>query len=161
MIVCLDYQDQNRCFVVTPNRAMPWRQQVFLFSIIAAFSLGIGVGFFMQGLTLILPFAGFELTALAITLYISAWRGGRKEIIKIARYKVTVEVGYSEPHKIKEFDRAWLQIVLIKSRNPWYPSKLFLRSHGKQMEVGKFLNEEERKALAITLKQSVKTVINT
>ncbi len=161
MIVCLDYQDQNRCFVVTPNRAMPWRQQVFLFSIIAAFSLGIGVGFFMQGLTLILPFAGFELTALAIALYISAWRGGRKEIIKIARYKVTVEVGYSEPHTIKEFDRAWLQIVLIKSRNPWYPSKLFLRSHGKQMEVGKFLNEEERKALSITLKQSVKTVINT
>jgi uncharacterized membrane protein len=161
MIVCLDNQDQKRCFVVTPNRAMPWHQQVFLFSIIAAFSLGIGVGFFMQGLTLILPFAGFELTALAIALYISAWRGGRKEIIKIARYKVTVEVGYSEPHKIKEFDRAWLQIVLIKSWNPWYPSKLFLRSHGKQMEVGKFLNEEERKALSITLKQSVKTVINT
>ena len=65
MIVSLDTSEDGKTgFIVMPNRAMPWRHQVIAFSIIAAFSLGVAIGFFMQGLTLVLPFAGLELTAL-------------------------------------------------------------------------------------------------
>lgn len=136
-----------------PNRAMPWRQQVVVFSIIAAFSLGSAIGFFIQGLTLILPFAGLELTALAAALYISAWRGGRREVINITRDKVIIDAGRDEPEIHVEFDRAWIKVVLQKSWNRWYPSRLLLRSHGKQVEIGNFLNEEERQALAFTLRK--------
>lgn len=157
MIVALDNTETMKTFMIMPNRAMPWHQQVFIFCVIAAFSLGIGVGFYLQGLTLILPFAGLELTALGLALYISSWRGGRKEIVKITNDSVFVETGYNQPETTVEFEKSWLQIVVDKSWNQWYPSRLLLRSHGKQMEIGSFLNEEERKGLAITLRRAMKT----
>lgn len=155
MIVSLDNSENIKTFIIMPNRAMPWLQQVYLFSIIAAFSMGIGVGFYLQGLTLILPFAGIELAALAIALYVSAWRGGRKEVIRITHERVQVESGIDKPDTEVEFDKTWLQVVLVKPKIRWYPSQLMLRSHGRQMEIGSFLNEEERKGLAIVLRQAL------
>ena len=157
MIVSLNNSENIKTFMIMPNRAMPWRQQVFIFSVIAAFSLGIAVGFYMQGLTLILPFAGIELAALAAALYISAWRGGRKEVVSITADQVYVESGFDAPESRIEFDKTWLQVVLLKPRFHWYPSRLMLRSHGRQMEVGCFLNEEERKGLAITLRHAIES----
>lgn len=158
MIVNLDNtENATKGFVVMPNRAMPWRQQLFLFSIFAAFSLGIASGFFLQGLTLILPFAGLELLALGAALYISAWRGGRKEVITVGSEIVTVEVGRDEPEQKFEFERTWMQVVLQKSWSSWYPSRLLLRSHGRQLEIGSFLNEQERQALALTLRKAMQS----
>lgn len=158
MIVSLDNSKKETTgFLVMPNRAMPWRQQLVFFSIIAAFSLGIAVGFFLQGLTLILPFAGLELLALGTALYVSAWRGGRREVINIDEDAVIVEIGRDEPEQRFEFDRAWLQVVLQKSWSSWYPSRLLLRSHGRQIEIGSFLNEQERQALALTLRKALRS----
>lgn len=158
MIVSLDNSNKESTgFLVMPNRAMPWRQQLIFFSIIAAFSLGIAVGFFMQGLTLILPFAGLELLALGTALYVSAWRGGRREVVKFDGDTVIVEVGRDGPEQRFEFDRIWLRVVLQKSWSSWYPSRLLLRSHGRQIEIGSFLNEQERQALAITLRKALQS----
>ncbi len=72
MITCLlDFGETIKGFVVMPNKAMPWRQLVWIYSIIASFTLGIALGFFSQGLTLVLPFAGLEVVALGVD-YISA-----------------------------------------------------------------------------------------
>ncbi len=156
MIVSLDTSEDGKTgFIVMPNRAMPWRHQVIAFSIIAAFSLGVAIGFFMQGLTLVLPFAGLELTALGAALYVSAWRGGKREVISITGDSVKVETGRDAPQQEYTFERSWVQVVLEKSWNSWYPSRLLLRSHGKQIEVGGFLNEEERQGLAIALRQAI------
>ncbi len=156
MIVSLDNTEDGKSgFIVMPNRAMPWRHQVIAFSIIAAFSLGVAIGFFMQGLTLVLPFAGLELTALGAALYVSAWRGGKREVISITSDKVKVETGRDVPEQEYIFERSWVQVVLEKSWSSWYPSRLLLRSHGKQIEVGGFLNEEERQGLAIALRQAI------
>ena len=156
MIVSLDNTEDGKSgFIVMPNRAMPWRHQVIAFSIIAAFSLGVAIGFFMQGLTLVLPFAGLELTALGAALYVSAWRGGKREVISITSDKVKVETGRDAPEQEFIFERSWVQVVLEKSWSSWYPSRLLLRSHGKQIEVGGFLNEEERQGLAIALRQAI------
>ncbi len=158
MIVNLDNSDNStKGFLIMPNRAMPWRQQLVFFSIFAAFSLGIAIGFFMQGLTLILPFAGLELLALGVALYVSAWRGGRKEVVTIGREMVTVEIGRDEPEQQFEFERTWMQVVLQKSWSSWYPSRLLLRSHGRQLEIGSFLNEQERQALAFTLRKAMQS----
>ena len=109
----------------------------------------------MQGLTLILPFAGLELAALGAALYISAWRGGRREVIHITPEQVRVETGRDVPEQEVVFDRSWVQVVIEKPWSHWYPSRLLLRSHGKQMEIGSFLNEEERQALAFTLRKAI------
>ncbi|MCG8378636.1 MAG: DUF2244 domain-containing protein [Proteobacteria bacterium] len=134
---------------------MPWHQLVCIYCIITGFTLGVALGFFFQGLILILPFAGLELLALGTVLYISAWRGGVREVISITDDKIKVESGRNEPETSCEFDRTWAQVVLEHSWHNWYPSKLYIRSHGRQVEVGRFLNEEERRGLAKELRRAI------
>jgi len=145
----------EKTIMVMPNRAMPWQHIMMFYFAIAIVTLTIAFNFYVQGLTLILPFAGLELAALGIVLYISAWRSNIKEVVSVTDEKIKIEIGRNSPEKIFEFDRAWVKIVLEKSWNNWYPSRLLLRSHGKQIELGKFLNEQERQCLEIELKKVI------
>ena len=157
MIFCLsDSGEAKRGFVVMPNKAMPWHKLVCIYSIIASFTIGVALGFFFQGLTLVLPFAGLEVVALGVVLYISAWRGGVKEVISVTGDKIRIEIGHDSPEQCYELKRVWAQVVLERSWNNWYPSHLLIRSHGEQVEIGRFLNEAERQGLAKELQKALK-----
>ncbi|MAJ91100.1 MAG: hypothetical protein CMF40_02815 [Legionellales bacterium] len=146
----------EKTIMVMPNRAMPWQQIMLIYFLISTVTIIIALGFFSQGFTLILPFAGLELTALGVVLYISAWRSNIKEVVCVADDKIRIEIGHNTAEKVFEIDRTWAQVVLERSWNNWYPSRLLLRSHGRQLEIGKFLNEQERQRLAIELKKILK-----
>ncbi len=156
MILSLgDTRETKVGFVVMPNKAMPWHQLVCIYAIMTCFTVSVALGFFFQGLTLILPFAGLELMALGVVLYISAWRGGVKEVVSVAGNTIRIEVGYDFPEKTYELKRDWAKVVLDSPRSNWYPSRLLLRSHGEQVEIGRFLNEEERQGLAQELRRLI------
>ena len=158
MITCLgDSGDTKKGFVVMPNKAMPWHQLIWVYSVMASFTIGIALGFFSQGLTLVLPFAGLEVVALGAALYISAWRGGVKEVISVTGDKIRIEIGHDSPEQRYELNRVWAQVVLQCPWNNWYPSRLFIRSHRRQVEIGRFLNEAERQGLARELQELIKT----
>jgi len=161
VILCLgDSGETNGGFkkgiLIMPNKAMPWHQLVCIYSIIASFTIGVALGFFFQGLTLVLPFAGLEVVALGVVLYISAWRGGVKEVISVTGDKIRIEIGHDSPEQCYELKRVWAQVVLERPWNNWYPSRLFIRSHGRQVEIGRFLNEAERQGLAKELQKVIK-----
>ena len=148
--------DLQKTIMVMPNRAMPWQHIMMIYLLVSGVTISIAFSFFAQGLTLILPFAGLELLALGVVLYISAWRSNIKEVVNVNEEKIRIEIGRNVPEKIYELDKAWANIVLERSWNNWYPSRLLLRSHGRQLEIGKFLNEQERQCLAIELKKAIK-----
>jgi len=107
VITCLgDSGGTKNSFVVMPNKAMPWHQLIWVYSVMASFTIGIALGFFSQGLTLVLPFAVLEVLALGFALYISAWRGGVKEVISITGDKIRIELGHNSPEQRHEFKRA-------------------------------------------------------
>ena len=148
--------DLKKTIMVMPNRAMPWQHIMMIYLLVSGVTISIAFIFFTQGLTLILPFAGLELLALGVVLYISAWRSNIKEVVNVTEEKIRIEIGRNVPEKIYELDKAWANIVLERSWNNWYPSRLLLRSHGRQLEIGKFLNEQERQHLAIELNKAIK-----
>jgi uncharacterized membrane protein len=148
--------DLKKTIMVMPNRAMPWQHIMVIYLLVSGVTISIAFSFFTQGLTLILPFAGLELLALGVVLYISAWRSNIKEVVNVTEEKIRIEIGRDVPEKIYELDKAWANIVLERSWNNWYPSRLLLRSHGRQLEIGKFLNEQERQCLAIELNKAIK-----
>jgi len=148
--------DLKKTIMVMPNRAMPWQHIMMIYLLVSGVTISIAFSFFTQGLTLVLPFAGLELLALGVVLYISAWRSNIKEVVNVNEEKIRIEIGRNVPEKIYELDKAWANIVLERSWNNWYPSRLLLRSHGRQLEIGKFLNEQERQCLAIELKKAIK-----
>lgn len=138
-------------YVVRPNRSLTWAQAAALFGLCTLVSLGIGVAFHLRGLPLVLPFSGLEMLALGAALYVSMRRGSRQEVISIGPERVTLERGYRYPHEVQHLPRAWVQVVLESPPGRWHPSRLKLRSHGREVEIGTFLTEDERRALGAEL----------
>ena len=148
-------QDLRRTFVIAPNQSMSWKELLWVYCSIAGVSLAIAIYFWVQGLTLVLPFSGLELLALGAALYITAWRGGAREVITITVDSVHVETGRTGPRLCHDFQRYWTRVVLRQPWVAWHPSKLLLCSHGREIEVGRFLNEEERRGLAEILQSAI------
>ena len=138
-------------FVVQRNHSLSWRGNKIFIIYIAILSLGIAMIFALQGMWLILPFAGLEIIALTLALYFCCLRCSYREVITIDDEKLFVETGRYKPKEKWQFERAWLQLVLKKSTFIGYPSQLLIRSKGRQIEIGKCLTNKERKSLAESL----------
>lgn len=145
----------KQCLVVEPNRSMSWQTLVSLYLLMVFVSLVIGLAYFHIGLTLVLPFCGLEMLALGAALYVTSWRGSIREVITVDADSVAVETGRDKPVKRYEFQRNWTQVVLEHPQVSWHPSRLLIRSRGRQVEIGRFLNEEERRGLAEALAKMI------
>lgn len=143
-------------FVVRPNQSMSWQGMLLAFSGMAIVIIGIGATCFAIGLPLVLPFSGVELFALGAAFYLTARRGDVREVITISADGLVVETGRGGPETRAEFQRHWARVVLEPPRHGWYPSRLLIRSHGRAIEVGRFLNEQERRGLALELRAALR-----
>ena len=142
-------------FVIRPNRSLSQRQLQLVFVGIATFCLGIASVFAVLGMWPVLPFAGAEVIAVGIGFYLSALGGRELEVVSVDPHRVAVEKGRRHVRQRWELQRAWAQIRLLPPRIRWYPTRLVIRSHGKEVELGGFLNEQEREHLAAELQQAI------
>lgn len=140
-------------FLIRPNRSLTWRQALAVYCAISAVALGVGTGFLLVGLPLVLPYSGLEVIGLGAALHISLRRTRREQCIEICGDLVLVakRAAGGADAGTYEFQRAWARVVLERDRNGWYPSRLKLRSHGREVEIGEFLAEDERLALRARL----------
>jgi len=138
-------------FVIRPNNSLSWRATVWFFCIALALSLTIATSFAIAGAWMVFPFAGLEMAALATVLYMCARRAACCEVIKIDTESVTVTRGRHKPEEDYCFQRVWAQVEIEQARIKGYPSRLVIRSHGREVEVGSCLCEEERELLATRL----------
>jgi len=111
-------------------------------------SLAVALGFAVLGFWPILPFAGAELALLGSTVYWVQRQAQRREVIAFKENLVAVEKGRERPEQRWHFERTWLQVRLVPARVAGHPSRLVLRSHGRQVSVGDFLVEPEREFVA-------------
>ena len=142
-------------FVIRPNRSLTRRQLQLVFVAIAAFCLGIASVFAVLGMWPVLPFAGAEVIAVGVGFYLSAMGGRETEVVSVRSDRVAVEKGRRQVRQRWELQRAWAQIRLLPPRIRWYPTRLVIRSHGSEVELGGFLNEEERRRLAGELQKAI------
>ena len=147
--------NQNRCFVLRPNQSLTWRESQVFFAVTALVSLTVATGFAVAGFWPVLPFAGVELLALGTALYVTACRGARNEVVSVTPDLVEVHKGRRGPEQSWEFPRSWARVALLEQPGGWYPSRLLIRSHGREVEVGGFLNEQERRRLAAQLRYAL------
>jgi uncharacterized membrane protein len=78
-----------------------------------------------------------------------------RERILVSEEEIVIETTLRGELTRVMFSRHWAHITL---RVPFYalhPSRLTIESHGRSVEVGGFLNEEERRRLALRLKRLV------
>jgi len=79
-------------FVVMPNCSMSWQENKIFVASLAFISFSIAGGFALQGLWVILPFAGLEILALTGVLYWTGLQATHLEVISIDADNVHVEV---------------------------------------------------------------------
>lgn len=142
---------ENR-IVLTPNASLNRRQAALLVTILAIVMGGIGGLFASLGAWPVLPFSGAEWLLLVYCLRLSFRRNSRREVITITDALVQIEKGRDGPDQTYKFQRAWVRLNLNRSPIQGRPSRLALRLHGKDVEVGGFLVESERQALAQELR---------
>lgn len=139
--------------VLRPNTSLTHRQAFWLMAVLGLFMGTIAIGFATLGLWLVLPFSGAEWLLLAWCLRLSLRSNAAREVITIDDQLVVVEQGYDRPERTYRFQRAWVAVDRTEARIPGHPSRLFLRLHGRRVEIGRFLAESERGLLARELKQ--------
>jgi uncharacterized membrane protein len=121
---------------------------------LAGFSLAVAVVFSALGAWLILPFAGLEAIAL-VGVYDWVRRHAQdSESLVIRGDAVTLAVREAAQTRQYEFHRAWAKLVVDeRSREV----RLALRSHGRQVEVGRYLDGGGRQKLARELRMQLAT----
>lgn len=116
-------------------------------------------GFFtLQGYWPILPFAGLEIGLLIWAVRASMRQGSERETITITADSVVVRRYTAHDRRSSVFPRHWVKVKLHAPLTALHPSRLNLESHGRICEVGRFLTEDERRSLAVRLKQLVGNV---
>jgi uncharacterized membrane protein len=127
----------------------PSGRRRFFLSILLV-SVGIATGWAMNGAWYVLPFAGLEMAILYVALKVLSLRGEDHETITIEGDRVVVERKRRGRTARYEFSRHWARVVLSRAGGK---SALCVRSHGREVEIGEFLTDDQRKAVADDLRR--------
>ena len=139
--------------VIQQNRNLSWKMTKFVFLFIACCLLAVACYFFSLGAWLISPFVGLELLVIGLGLYLQCLTAHRQHIIQIG--EDTISLTDCKGKELARFPRAWLKVVQTRDPKGWYPSRLFIGSHGRYVEIGKNLVESERNTLADNLRCAI------
>ena len=73
------------------NCSLAPRQLLWFYVVLSGLSLGIAVGFWLHGATLVMPFAGLEVLAIGVALLVYARHASDCESIRLQGGSLTVE----------------------------------------------------------------------
>ena len=142
-------------FVIRHNRSLSWRGNQVFFLTLFCVSFIIAAAFAWMGLWVILPFAGFEMLCLGAALYCCAHRLSRRETVVVDENEVRVSSGHEKPERSCTFPRAWATVVLSPPPTRCAARQLWIRSHGRQVEIGSFLSDADKGDLARALNRAI------
>ncbi len=142
-------------FVIRPNLSLSRRGNQLFFLTLFCVSFLIAAAFAWFGLWMVLPFAGLEMLCLGAALYYCVRRLSRRETVVVEGDEVRVSVGHEKPEKSCTFKRAWASVVMAPPRFQGEPKSLWIRSHGRQVEIGSFLSENDKWNLARALERAI------
>jgi uncharacterized membrane protein len=143
------------CIVLRANASLSTRAAFCLFLALAAMSALIGAAFLFTGAWPVVPFLGLELIVVGATLCVVCRRARDAELLVIDEALLHVIQRRGRQERRHAFQRYWARAVLEPVRDGYYPSRLVIRSHGRELEIGACLSEERRVALARQLQAAL------
>ena len=147
-----------RRFELAPHCALTPRSAVVFVTSLGGTTFLIAAFFAVQGFWPVLPFAGLEIGLLVWAVRASMRNGTCREVICITEETVTIEWHGPQVDRVSVFPRHWVKVKLHAPLAALHPARLLFESHGRVCEVGRFLTEDERRGLAVRLKQLVGNV---
>lgn len=143
--------------LIRPNRSISGMAAAILFASYVAMMLGIGIGFWAFGAWMILPFMGLEVGVVAAVVYLLSRHREDYELLIVDDSTVRVLRRRGDTETRTEFQRYWAQVTLDTDRDGWYPTRLFIRSHGRETEIAEYMSDEAKRDLARELTTIVRS----
>jgi len=146
-LAALPDSDGNVRILIRPNRSLPPQEMLPLFIAVSAVLLTIGVGFALLGAWPVLPFAGLEIAVVGAVLRWMHRHQGDHEMVVITQDRVRVFRRCGRQEHEAEFNRHWARVSETPSAGV-DPLKVRIGSHGRFVEIGAGLRDEDRRRLA-------------
>jgi uncharacterized membrane protein len=144
----------GRIWLSRRNHSLSVSGGQLLFVVAACISGVIAVAFSLFGAWPVIPFTGIELAVLWWALRRCEKNAGDFERITLEAGRLTVENGKGALVERHEFHPCWAQLQWDRLAPPGN-RRLLIRSHGKEVEIGSLLIEEQKMALAKELKKAL------
>jgi uncharacterized membrane protein len=144
-----------KTIVLKPNNSASWQFNMAILGFVAFVLISASSYFAYHGLWLIFPFAGLEILVLFICIYLRLRANHNTEVITVDKSTVVVERGVYQPEKSWKYHRMWTKIFVKQPVFRGHPKRIFICSHGKQLELGSFLNKQDKEILIKDLKDAV------
>jgi uncharacterized membrane protein len=128
------------------------RQVLSAYILLSVLSLGIASLFWLQGATLVIPFAGAELLALGLAMLVYARHAADGEDIRLGRAALTVVRTCGTRTECVEFQPMWVRVEPEHGDR----SMVELSGQGRRVAVGRFVRPELRSQLAEELRWALR-----
>lgn len=143
-----------------PNCSLTPRAAWAFFGSLCVVTFAISALVAARGFWPVLPFAGLEMGLLAWAVHSSLQRRHHRQTITVTDDSVEVEEVDRERCERVVFQRYWARVKMRAAESPLHPSKLTIESHGRRCEIGRFLNEQERRLVAKRLQRMIDAPAN-
>ena len=144
--------DDSVEFELLPNRSASLRQIKLTLFAIGLVCLFIALVWSVLGAWLILPFAGLEVFLL-VWLTRKVFRNSfRKEKILATHKQLLISSGYAAATQRWLFEKDTVRVLLFEMRHPEDPICIHLVDDEQRIELGKYLNFEDKNRLIEELK---------
>ena len=131
-----------------PYKSSSINENFIFFGFLSVICLTFAIGFFILGATLILPFAGLEIIVLISVLKVNRDWVNQSEKIYLDKLYLKLKKGSNEI----TLDRFLSKFSVTDQKTK---KRLFVTSGDKKIEIGSFLNEEDKDKLISLLKKKV------
>ena len=147
----------SRCEAVLgipPHTSRAWNQPTLVILVLGRGGTALACYGLRLGAGLVVPFAGLELLVIGLGYYLQCCHAHKRQVSKVGNDEISFSDNRKSAQQVR-FPRAWLKIIHTHDPHGWYPSRLFIGSHGKFIEIGEYLIESERKMLANHLRCAI------
>ena len=141
-------------FDLAPHCSLSVHGALLFFASVCFTTFGVAAVATWMGYWPVLPFAGAEMILLGWALKANMARRFERERIEVTEREVIIEFAMGTPRRVV-FPRHWARVKIRRPKSPLHRGQLVIESHGRGLEVGKFLTEEERHLLAAELRRLV------
>lgn len=145
----------SQSITLTPNCSLTPRAAWGFFGSLCLVTFAIALLVAARGFWPVLPFAGLEMGLLTWAVHVSLQRRHHRQTITVTDDSVEIEDVDRERCERIVFQRYWARVKMRAAESPLHPSQLTIESHGRRCEVGRFLNEQERRSLAKRLQRMI------
>lgn len=137
---------QGTVITLLPNQSADWAQTRLFVLLICGTTLAVGLFWAFVGAWAVLPFSGLEAGLVAWFLYRVCRDTYQRQVITLRDDALRVQFGTHFPQRSWDFERSAASLVISEPTHHLDGPHLQLYDSRHSIELGHFLNSEDRRA---------------